>query len=501
VIGRVYEQLLERPWIALLLGLVLLATLFVLGQPDFVASDPLWYASVAHGINTDPASVFNVSDHHPFVMRVGLTLPLALLYRVFGVSTLVSDLPAIISALAIVCVVYAACSTPRAKLIAVLVSITCVPLLRHGTVLNVDLPSAALMATSVLCLARRGRPRGRKWLVAAAFAWFAAFLVKETALWCAPVWLYVVASDVRRAGWRSTLTSFAPAIGIGTVLGIGYLIVCTYVWGSPLARFSGVQELTYEHAWALSEKSGGAWLARLTWLVPLLLVSMFPVLLVPSIASPFLVTPRDRIWVVATGTFLALYWFGSASTRTYSPLPLSPRMVLPLLPGMLVVTALASDVLLDRFARARLRPLITIVVALALVVPATRIMFGMVSRDRPETTAFAHVRAVAARGTPLIVVCGEPRCVAIANFYFGLVIPPHVSVVFAGDFATAPRVPAAKVIAVVNTLRATGARPTHQDLTPVIDSLGLPAIYRHRYMRVYDAHDGNQLRRALQQRP
>src|SRR5580698_7629083 len=137
--------------------------LFALAQGDYVAADPLWYASLAHSISIDPASVFGHGEAHQFVMRVGLTMPLALLYRLFGVSALVSNLPCLIAANGIIATVYAAARTPRAKLIGLGLCLASVPLFQHMRLLGIDLPAGALIGCSVLCMARRDRPRGAIW--------------------------------------------------------------------------------------------------------------------------------------------------------------------------------------------------------------------------------------------------------------------------------------------------------------------------------------------------
>src|SRR4051794_3540882 len=96
----------NRPGVALIAALVVFTVVTVLGQADFVASDPLWYADIAHNLSRDPAGVFAAHENHPFVMRIGLTFPLALIYRLFGVSTLTTNLPALLSALGIIVVIY-----------------------------------------------------------------------------------------------------------------------------------------------------------------------------------------------------------------------------------------------------------------------------------------------------------------------------------------------------------------------------------------------------------
>lgn len=142
--------LLARPWLILALGLICEAAILAVTQIDFVVSDPLWYAHLSSYIADDPTAFFTNPEAHPFVMRVGLTLPLAGLYRLFGISAFVSVIPVMLAAIGILLVAYAAAPTPRAKLFAVLFVLTSTPVVRHATTLGVDLPCAALMAWSVL---------------------------------------------------------------------------------------------------------------------------------------------------------------------------------------------------------------------------------------------------------------------------------------------------------------------------------------------------------------
>ena len=174
--------------------------LFVLGQQDMPPDDPLYYAEFAREIAKDPAAAFGMASTYPWHMRIGLALPLALFYPLFGVSTLVTNLPCLLAATGILLVVYVAAPTPLAKVCAMVLTATCAPLVRFATTLNVDLPCAALLACSVLWLSWRDRPR---WLAAAMAMWFAAFLVKETAIWGAPIWAYAMISDLRTSSWRA----------------------------------------------------------------------------------------------------------------------------------------------------------------------------------------------------------------------------------------------------------------------------------------------------------
>lgn len=487
--------MLQRPWIALVVALAIVIAIFALGQPDFVASDPLWYADIAHRLALDPAGVLVTHDVHPFMMRIGLTVPLAVVFKLFGVSTTTANLPTLFAALTILLVIYAAAPTPRAKLVALGLGVFSTALIQNSVVLGVDLPCAALMAVSVLWLSWRDRPRGDWWLAAAVCAWLAAFLVKEVAVWCAPVWIYAAICD------RRQLRRWIPAVATGAVLGGAYLAFSAAVWGSPLARFHGIDDLTDEHAWKLPGQPVRAWIDRLTWQPPVLLAKLFQVTLLPALVAPWLVRGRERIWCVAAAAFVALYWFGSSSVSAYAPLPISPRMVLPALPPILVLAALACDRALDELHRVPWRVAIAVVIALAIAGPPARAMYSLVVRAHPERAVFARVRADvdAEPAQRFVIVCGEPRCVQIGGFYFGFELPPNATVIFANDFAEAAMPAGARVVAVVNFPRAAGARRTNPDLdrTEAIATLKLPVLAGNKNVKLYDAGDGARLWQAL----
>jgi hypothetical protein len=503
------RRVLRRPWIALVVALVAICMLFVFGRPDFVAADPLWYAGIAHSISVDPWSVLAPQEIHPFVMRIGLTVPLALAYRAFGVSGIVTNLPSLIAAIGVLLTVYAAATTPRAKLIGLAMCTASVPLFHQMVLLGVDLPSAALMGCSVLYLTRRDRLRGWLWLVAAVAAWGAAFLVKETALWCAPIWIYAIVVDIRAAGWRRTVRVFAPAIATGLVLGAGYLVLCARVWGDPLARLHGITQAVanvrnspYVDSWAMAGSPASEWLARLTWQVPWLLIQMFGATLVPVVLAPWLVRQRDRIWIVAVATIVGLYWFGSSTTREYIPLPISQRMIIPALPFILVTAAIAADRAIERWRLAEGRRRAIIVVFAATVVGVAVRPIGIaLAHAHPETDAFATIQRELATAPEqhFVLVCGEPRCLEIAQWYFGFEPQPNIAFVHANDFSASTLPSNVHVQALVNRIRAQGAHRTDpkSDRTADITALGLPVLAGNKNVSLYDAGDGVALQRAL----
>ncbi|MBA3451591.1 MAG: hypothetical protein H0T42_00680 [Deltaproteobacteria bacterium] len=471
--------------------------IIIASQGDFAASDPLWYADIAHHISLDAGEFFTSPPRHPFQMRVGLTLPLSLIYRVFGVSLLTTNLPSILAALGVMLVVYAAAPTPRAKLIGLVLVLACTPLVRHASMLNVDLPAAALMAGVTLFLARR-------WVLLAMVTWFAAFLVKETGLWCAPLWIYVIVVDARATGLRTAARRYAPAFAVGAALAITYLVVCARIWGDPWARFAGIEELTDGHAWSMTDKSAAQWIERLGWATPVALGKLFLATLIPAVLAPWLVRREDRIWLVSTGSILALFWFGSTSLSAYAPLPMSARMMLPVLPGILVLATLGTEGAIDRLRGSRWQTPLLVVFAAAVLVPGALSIRFLISRPRPETDAYAIVRhAVADPARRVVLVCGDPRCSPISTFHFGFAPPPNLTILFAGNFAAMQRPAGITAFVMVNLRRGAGAEWVDPATDPLgykvdrIEELRLPVLLRHGSVRLYDGGDGVRLWEAL----
>lgn len=482
--------MLRDPRLALALAMLLVSALYVAIQSDMPPDDPLYYAEFARDLATHPVEALRGASNYPWHMRFGLTVPLALLYRAFGVSALVTNLPCLFAALAILGVAFAAAPTPRAKRYAMILGVTCAPLLRHAATLNVDLPCAALLAASVLCLSRRERPR---WIAAAIALWFGAFLVKETAVWAAPVWLYAVVHDVRAAHLRTVARRYAPAVGLGVGLTLAYLALCAELWGDPLVRFRGIQDLTFAHGWSMHGQPTSEWLARLTWGPALMLFKMFRGLLVPAVLALWFVRGKDAIWGVAALSMLGLFWFGSSSVSAYEPLPLWPRMVLPALPFLLVVAAIAADRVTDRLGRAR--SIWIAAMLLALVVPAAMWTIGQARRGRPETTAFAMLRdELAVPGRTVVLVCGDRWFPTLARFHFGFDPPANLLVVTAREM---PPLPSGAVVrAIVDVTRSAPIPEVLQ-----IEALHLPPLLAEGHLRLYAVEDVDALRRALQPSP
>jgi hypothetical protein len=129
-------------------------------------------------------------------------------------------------------------------------------------------------------------------------------------------------------------------------------------------------------------------------------------------------------------------------------------------------------------------------VSLALLVPSVRNMFRLARRTRPEATAFAmfRQRVEGAREQNYVLVCAEPRCVAIGSFYFEFSIPRNVTIIAARDFANTPA-RNQRVFVLVNSIRG----PAKENMTPQVEALQLPVVFQQRHIRLYDAGSGDRL--------
>jgi hypothetical protein len=491
------RSVVER-WAPFAAFAVLLATC-VSAIGDYPASDPIWYALIADRLAHTPDALQGVTAH-PFEMRIGLTGPVAVLYRVFGASPLVTTLPDIIAALAVLMVAVAAQRTWRGRWIAIAFVLSSRALLQDASVLGADLPCGALVAVSVLCIQRRSSLRGTWWLVAGGAAWFLAFLVKETAVWALPVWLYALIVDLRSRG-RREIRKYIPAAGALMLLVVAYLLLCSVVWGSPWARFTGIQGL--HHAWSMEHATSDRWIQRMTWGPPLFFVNALGLVVLPAVVGWWVRGP-ERIWLVACAVMVGLFWFGSASASTYSPLPLTPRMIGVVTPVVLVAAAIAVDDLCERLERKNTVRLVGLIVFVGLVVMQGGIgVARYIARPRPESTAIEMVLK-SARSRPTLVVCGDPRCPSLVSFYAGFSPLPTLQIEFASEFARRPQPAGVAVLALVNLRRSPRADWYDPATDPVgyrvdkITGLGLPIVLDGDRVRLYDAGDGTRLWVALQ---
>ena len=183
---------------------------------------------------------------------------------------------------------------------------------------------------------------------------------------------------------------------------------------------------------------------------------------------------------------------------------MSTRMMLPVLPGILVLATLGTDGAIERLTGSRWRTPLTIAFALAVIVPGALSIRYLIARPRPETDAYAIVReAIQDRARRVVLVCGDPRCAPISTFHFGFEPPPNLTIVFAGEFARTPRPDGITAFVMVNLHRGAGAEWVDPEADPLgykvekIEQLGLPVLLRQGTVRLYNAGDGIRLWETL----
>jgi hypothetical protein len=198
---------------------------------------------------------------------------------------------------------------------------------------------------------------------------------------------------------------------------------------------------------------------------------------------------------VATAGIVLRYWFGSTNLAVYMPLPPHRRMLLPVLPGLILVAALATDAALDRIRGLWPRLALALGFAILLGYPHVVSLRKSVLADRPESAAYARLRAeVASTGDRVVLVCGDIRCPLYARFYFGFEPPANLTVVMASEFAAAPLPGRARVRLLAHIMRSGGSG---KELARRAEALGLHPIAWHPEVQLYDAGDGARLHDAL----
>lgn len=424
---------------SLVFALLLFVAAWILYPHELVASDPWNYSRRAFDISRR----FDFGDTYIFGQRLAVTVPVALLYSVFGVGIHATNLWPLCAALMIMAVVWVASPDDGSRVAGMALCVTCVPLFRATTALWPDAIAAAFMAWSSLVLFNRRRlVQGGTdlWVPIAAVALlFVGGLAKESAAWTLPLWILALASDLRRPDRETLLRRFhVPAIVVGLVLAAGYLAFCWLVWSDPFVHFQSVDEQGGRYGW-WSLQTAAEHLDRLTiGPVRLLLTEYGAPLLLLAAGGTLVRRPPSRPWACYTGWCLLLYWFGSISFNRYAPLPLTGRYTLPLLPGLLVLAALAASSLATRVSQIA-GPRATIAVAsVALVLVGLPLLPRLEAwRGRPprESLAMAIVRREVADHPreAYLLICSDQRSPKSLAFHFGYRYPSNLVVVSVED--------------------------------------------------------------------
>ncbi|WP_187632127.1 ArnT family glycosyltransferase [Hymenobacter lutimineralis] len=354
------RSFLRLPHFALL-GVVLFTTVFFwLAHEGLYALDDYYYARYAHQLLTgafrvepDPLGLL----HDPLKERPLIFGPVALLYRLFGISIITTTLWPLLATLGCAGLLWALyrrrhpVTAAGAMLLLGLHYFT----LNLATYLYPDNILMFWCLASAAALLQGRRPpqtRPAAWGAGFAVLNFAALLSKETIAYYLPFYLLLLGRDVWR---RQHLRFWFSALLVGGALLAGLLLFYQHYTHDALYRLHLIENTNA----FLSEGnylSGNraSLVARLTWQPVAFLVGSglgVAFLLAAWAAVPASSTeqgPNDaRYWLALGGCTLAFYWWGSTSLAHYNPISLLPRMTTPLLPPL----CLAAGFGLERLVR------------------------------------------------------------------------------------------------------------------------------------------------------
>ena len=291
--------------------------------------------------------------HHPFNDRLGITVPTAALYGLFGISGWTVSLWPLIASLATVAAVYSAArhsfGSTAARLSALLLATNPVQVEYAAHLLPDVVASAFLFVAMALYLGAReteaGGGRGRPATAGAlgTLALFAGFMSKTTVVWAFPFLLALLVLDLvrgrNRRFWGAVLAMGVSCIGLFL---FGYYLAT----GSPLHVLESIEGSHNVSVASFDGKDPSKIVHRLTR-APLQFLGRqlgygCPTLLaVPALVH--LVRRRAwlpsglRVWTAYLLVVLFSFWFGSTSLEAYNPLPVSARFLMPLLAPLALI--------------------------------------------------------------------------------------------------------------------------------------------------------------------
>ena len=466
------------------IGTLLLIVTWAKFPHFFIASDEYYYAARAYGVLE--GGLRSEFGGHVFGHRLGVYLPVAAVYAVFGVSPHTTNFVLLAAAVTILWLVCTSLPDVRTRWFGMLFVVTCVPLLTGTTELLPDLLLAAYLALAAAVLnGRTSRSSSRSLCrggVLAAAVWFLALMTKENAYWLAPVWLGVACLDLKRRNFEVVRFFHVPALITFALLLGSYLVACQLLLGDALDRVSAVQALTGHHHWSI--ESSEELVGRLTIDPARFFWSRYGLLCVLPLFSYWFVPPGLKLWVGVAASYLVLFWFGSTSFTSYQPLPLRQRMPLALVPALSILSAcLAARVPLLRLRGLLRDALVTAALALWFVPNVNGYLESWSESD--ELAAMNELRKTVQSQpqTRFLLVTADARAVHYLRIYFGFRYPENLEAAYAGELDSEQLARAEQAYAVVHRgrLRQRGA-PRQKER---IEALKLPKAYKSREIKVY----------------
>jgi len=419
--------------IAILFSSILLFVLVWLYLPQaYIASDPWAYSSRAYSIMEN----LDFGKGHVFDHRIGLTIPVAIIYKLFGISITTTNLIALLSVITIFITIWVALPDNKSRTIGLFLALTSVPLLKASSALFPDIVATAFMGISSLLLFNRHKYLSyRYWIIfplGAMLFLFWAFLAKLSAYWVLPLWIIYIIKDLRSKDFLVFKYFYTPAILFGLILGTAYLYFSYITWGSALARLESVQSLTGVHLWAAEHMSTWDMFKRLTVLPIILFLKEYYIIPLLVLISPWVIPKQLWGWIFYLLFCVGFFWFGSTSFTQYEPMPLFDRMVLPALPAIYILAAYVIAKIDLSSSRLQFSSYsISIILVLALTVyPLARYAKSLQSKNLAESHVIEYLKNYTQKKSDqsYLLLCSDQRSAKYLKIYFSYKYPKNLKV-------------------------------------------------------------------------
>lgn len=295
---------------------------------------------------------FLLKQNDTFAHRIGVFLPVALIYFLAGISDYTTVLWPLLVFLGSACVLFFGLrkySTSIALYAVVIAGLNFYPIFFCNKLYPDSVVAFFTLAATYVLWNARYRQAGKVFLQAVAFSslLFAAFITKETVVFYLPFYLIVFFADLKK---ERNLKFWDYSIAFGIFL-LGVYFTSYYVQtGDFFYRFKVIQDGHYPFAMSYYQKPFVEVIPRLTY-EPLLMFLTSELAIPLLIGLPLLVSLKkkdfsnldefENFWKVLCLVLLVMLWFCSTSVKFYNPLSLQPRMYLLIVPPLSILAAVA----------------------------------------------------------------------------------------------------------------------------------------------------------------
>nr|CRH05420.1 Conserved membrane protein of unknown function [Candidatus Magnetococcus massalia] len=356
--------------LALLLPLILLGHVgyYLLAGPAFYASDDLAYAQRAYDLLTGQYQL----TAHSFDNRFGAFIPVVLPYALFGVDPYTTTLWPLVCSLILITLVYRIATRvwdQATGLLAALLLAFNPWQINASTILGVDLMMSLLLFLVAWAIYHARRAEGmmqrRVWLLVAALLLLSTMFTRLNFIWIFPFLAVVMGHDLLK---RQHHRFWLEAVVVALLTLVAYFGFYEVVAGDALLRIhflEGILEQQRQMGDHVARQyyileGWQAYAKRLSYEPILLIMSRPGLLIVTLLALPLLwlwrpmqgwVKPGGMrlagYWLLYGMMMLGIYWFGTRSFSAYNLMDLKARYLLPILPPLALLAAMALRRLLQ----------------------------------------------------------------------------------------------------------------------------------------------------------